>query len=59
MTLGLGTGSTAAFAVRKLGERVRAGLTVRGLPTSEATRRLAEEVGIPLTSFGEVTELDL
>ncbi|HKI98914.1 MAG TPA: ribose-5-phosphate isomerase RpiA [bacterium] len=59
MVLGLGTGSTAAFAVRKLGQRVREGLRVRGLPTSEATRRLAEAEGIALTSFAEVTRLDL
>jgi ribose 5-phosphate isomerase A len=59
MTLGIGTGSTAAYAVRKLGQRVREGLRVRGLPTSEATRRLAEAEGIPLTTFAEVTELDL
>ena len=59
MVLGLGTGSTAAYAVRKLGQRVRAGLRVRGLPTSEATRKLAEAEGIPLTSFAEVTRLDL
>ena len=59
MTLGLGTGSTAAFAVRKLGERVRAGLRVRGVPTSEATRALAEAEGIPLATFAEVDGLDL
>jgi len=59
MVLGLGTGSTAVYAVRSLGQRVREGLRVRGLPTSEATRRLAEAEGIPLTSFAEVTELDL
>lgn len=59
MVLGLGTGSTAAFAVRKLGQRVRDGLRVRCLPTSEATRRLAEAEGIPLTTFAEVTRLDL
>ena len=59
MTIGLGTGSTAAFALRRLGERVRQGLKVRGVPTSEATRRLAEAEGIALTSFAEVTQLDL
>ena len=59
MVLGLGTGSTAAYAVRKLGERVRQGLRVRGLPTSEATRRLAEAEGIPLVTFADVTALDL
>jgi ribose 5-phosphate isomerase A len=59
MTLGLGTGSTAAYAVRALGRRVREGLRVRGLPTSEATRKLAEEERIPLVTFADVTRLDL
>ncbi|MBI3993252.1 MAG: ribose-5-phosphate isomerase RpiA [Candidatus Lambdaproteobacteria bacterium] len=59
MTVGLGTGSTAAYAVRRLGERVRAGLHVRGLPTSTHTEALAREVGIPLVDFAEVTRLDL
>jgi len=59
MVIGIGTGSTAAYAVRKLGERVREGLRVRGLPTSEATRRLAEAEGIPLVTFADVTALDL
>lgn len=48
MTLGLGTGSTAAHFVRLLGERVHEGLVVQGVPTSEATRRLAEAAGVPL-----------
>ena len=39
--VGLGTGSTAAYAVRFLGERVRAGLKIRGIPTSVQTRDLA------------------
>lgn len=48
MTLGLGTGSTAAHFVRLLGERVHDGFVVQGIPTSEATRRLAEASGVPL-----------
>ena len=59
MTVGLGTGSTAAFAVRKLGGRVRAGLKMRGIPTSEATRALAEAEGIPLTTLAETPSIDL
>ncbi len=59
MVLGLGTGSTAAEVVRLLGERVRAGLDVRGVPTSRATQALAEQAGIPLTSLEAVTRLDL
>lgn len=59
MRLGLGTGSTAAEFVALLGERVRDGLQVIGVPTSEATRRQAEEEGIPLTTLEETPELDL
>ncbi len=59
MTLGLGSGSTAAHMVRLLGERVRAGLDVRGVPTSRATEALAAEMGIPLLTLEEVTRLDL
>jgi ribose 5-phosphate isomerase A len=59
MKLGLGTGSTAAHFVELLGERVRAGLNVIGVPTSEATRRLAQECGISLTTLEETPELDL
>ncbi|TKX87270.1 ribose 5-phosphate isomerase A, partial [Halorubrum sp. SS5] len=46
--VGLGTGSTAAHAIRRLGDRVDAGLDVRGVPTSFASRELAAEEGIPL-----------
>lgn len=59
MVLGLGTGSTAAHFVRMLGERVRQGLRVRGVPTSEATRIQAENVGVPLLDIERVTQLDL
>ncbi|MCH8077740.1 MAG: ribose-5-phosphate isomerase RpiA [SAR324 cluster bacterium] len=58
-TVGLGTGSTAAFAVRKLGQRVRGGLSMLGIPTSESTRSLAEAEGIPLTTFAETTTIDI
>jgi ribose 5-phosphate isomerase A len=59
MRLGLGTGSTAAHFVELLGERVRAGLDVIAVPTSEATRAQAMKLGIPLTSLDETPELDL
>ena len=59
MRLGLGTGSTAKHFVELLGERVRAGLDVVGVPTSEATGALAQKVGIRLTTLDETTELDL
>jgi ribose 5-phosphate isomerase A len=59
MRLGLGTGSTARHFVELLAERVRAGLDVVAVPTSETTRRDAERLGIPLTSLDETPELDL
>ena len=59
MRLGLGTGSTAAHFVNLLGERVRAGLKVVAVPTSEATRALAERLGIALTTLDETPQLDL
>lgn len=59
MRLGIGTGSTAKAFVALLGERVRAGLSVVGVPTSEATRALAEREGIPLTTLEQCPELDL
>jgi len=57
--VGLGTGSTAAHAVRFLGERARAGLKIRGIPTSVQTRDLAASVGIPLTTFDEIQSIGL
>jgi ribose 5-phosphate isomerase A len=59
MRLGLGTGSTAAHFVALLGERVRGGLDVVGVPTSEATRIQAEREGIRLTTLDDTPELDL
>lgn len=59
MKLGLGTGSTARHFVELLGERVRAGLKVVGVPTSEATRVQAEGCGISLTTLDETPQLDL
>jgi ribose 5-phosphate isomerase A len=59
MKLGLGTGSTARHFVELLGERVRAGLKVIGVPTSEATRVCAQRCGVALTTLDEVDRLDL
>jgi ribose 5-phosphate isomerase A len=59
MRLGLGTGSTAAHFVELLGERVRTGLDVLAVPTSEATRAQADRLGIPLTTLDATPELDL
>jgi len=59
MRLGLGTGSTAKHFVDLLGEKVRAGLRVVGVPTSEATRIQAERCGIALTTLDDIDRLDL
>jgi len=59
MLVGLGSGSTAAFAVQSLGERVKTGLRIRGVATSERTAELARSLGIPLIELAEDTRLDL
>lgn len=59
MRLGLGTGSTARHLVDLLGARVKAGLDVLCVPTSEATRLQAKELGIPLTTLDDTPILDL
>lgn len=59
MTLGLGTGSTAARFVDLLGQKVKAGLRVRCVPTSEATRAQAEGLGIALITLDQQPFLDL
>jgi len=58
MRLGLGTGSTAKHFVELLGMRVRDGLKVVGVPTSETTRRDAERWGVPLTTVDGADEID-
>jgi ribose 5-phosphate isomerase A len=57
--VGLGSGSTANFAIRCLGEKVRAGLKIVGVPTSQRTKQLADQVGIPLTSLEENPRIDI
>lgn len=61
MTLGLGTGSTAIWALRRIAERLRAGnLTdIVGVPTSDRTRAEAEQLGIPLTTLADHPHIDL
>jgi ribose 5-phosphate isomerase A len=57
--LGLGTGSTAAYFIKLLGEQVKNGLRVRGISTSSRSRDLAESLGIPLTTFDECQQIDV
>jgi ribose 5-phosphate isomerase A len=59
MIVGLGTGSTAAFAIEALGMRHRRGLRFLGIPTSERSAAQAISLGIPLTTFAEHPRIDL
>jgi ribose 5-phosphate isomerase A len=59
MRVGLGTGSTARHFVELLAERVRAGLDIVAVPTSEATRAQAERLGLVLTTLDDTPALDL
>ncbi|MEK4803010.1 MULTISPECIES: ribose 5-phosphate isomerase A [Oceanobacillus] len=60
MKVGLGSGSTMYYAVKKLGERVKEeGLNIEGIPTSNKTAEWAKKFGVPLTDFSKVQELDL
>jgi ribose 5-phosphate isomerase A len=59
MTVGLGTGSTAAHAIDALGERVDAGLEIQGVPTSFQSRQRAREAGVPLVPLPDTDGIDL
>lgn len=59
MIVGLGSGSTAYYSTRKIGERVRGGLAIRGVCTSERTRELAVGWEIPVVDIDEVDHIDL
>ncbi len=57
--VGLGTGSTAAYFIQLLGEEVRKGLRIRGIPSSERSGEQAERLGIPLTTLDECQQIDV
>lgn len=59
MTVGLGTGSTAKHVVALLGKRVQAGLTIRGVPTSDETATLASRLGISLLPCDGPWDIDV
>jgi ribose 5-phosphate isomerase A len=57
--VGLGTGSTAAYFIQLLGEEVKRGLKIRGIPTSDRSREQAASLGIPLTTLDEFQQIDV
>lgn len=59
MLVGLGSGSTAAYMIRELGEKVTNGLSIKGIPSSDTTAELARKAGIPLISLEEAGTLDI
>ncbi|WP_408873818.1 ribose-5-phosphate isomerase RpiA [Gluconobacter roseus] len=59
MVVGLGTGSTAAYMIERLGERVKEGLEIFGIPTSDDSEDKALKAGIPLTDFGAHRRIDI
>ncbi|MFM9277383.1 ribose-5-phosphate isomerase RpiA [Paenibacillus jiagnxiensis] len=59
MCIGLGTGSTAYWAIQKIGERVREGLKIEAVATSVASEELAVQLGVPIVPFENITRLDI
>ncbi len=59
MVVGLGTGSTVYYTIIKLGQLVKEGLSIQGIPTSVQTEELAKKVGIPLGHFKEIGQIDV
>ncbi|GGB45818.1 ribose-5-phosphate isomerase A [Lentibacillus populi] len=59
MIIGLGSGSTVYWMMKRLGDLVAKGFKIQGVPSSNRTERWAEEFGIPLTDFGSVQSIDL
>jgi ribose 5-phosphate isomerase A len=57
--IGLGTGSTVEYAIKKLGERINTGLKIEGIPTSIKTKKLALKYNIPLVDLNDYPEIDL
>jgi ribose 5-phosphate isomerase A len=57
--VGLGTGSTASCFIKLLGEQVKAGLRIRGIPTSIRSKELAESLGIPLITLDDCQDIDV
>src|SRR5579864_4013196 len=57
--VGLGTGSTAAYFIKLLGEKVKNGLRIRGIPTSVRSEELARSLGIPIITLDDCQEIDV
>ena len=59
MTVGLGTGSTAYWAIEKIGEKVRQGWQIQAIATSAKSEEQAKQLHIPIASFADITHIDI
>ena len=59
MVVGLGSGSTSFFAIQKIAERMIEGLSIKAVPSSSSTEKLATKLGIPIIPFSEVNKIDV
>ncbi|WP_338453249.1 ribose-5-phosphate isomerase RpiA [Niallia oryzisoli] len=59
MVVGLGTGSTVYYTILKLGQLVKDGLSIQGIPSSIQTKELAQKLKIPLVSFKDINQIDV
>ena len=59
MTVGLGTGSTAFWAIQKIGELIKEGLEIKAVATSKRSEDLAKQLTIPIVSFSQITQIDI
>lgn len=59
MVVGLGTGTTAYWAIQRIGARVKAGLRIKAIATSKSSEAEATRLAIPLTTFREATRIDI
>jgi len=59
MVVGLGTGSTVYFSIRKIAELINEGFKIKGVSTSKSTIELASRLGIELISFNDVEKIDI
>ena len=59
MIVGLGSGSSSTLAIKEIGELVKNGLSIKGIPTSDKTKELAESLGIQLIDINTVDAIDV
>lgn len=59
MIVGLGSGSTSVYMIKELGKRVSDGLKIKGVPSSEEIKKLAEKLGIPIIALNKVEKIDI